>query len=413
MLLSLFQKCKTSYNNVPDVLSEKQLCNILLACIAANKECCSVDVCITLLKQIRISLLPLWFAAGKNTYQSLSMCSNEISCGTLTLLKQPLTCLMDTQGAGDLLNLKIRLTEFTQRVDLAGCPQITPAILLLSMLPSSFSMEPLLRKKVVQLLINHEPLSRNAFRISCEMWSKLTFEAVHEIDISNCPMLHLEDAVECFGKSFPSLRKLKAANHLRFRTRRLLQLLVDRFPLLCDIDLTVDISPVIITQMPLIASSFDSVSSPLPVLWSKQLPSNITKLTLEGLIDATGKNTIYISTSLMPACGIYFDLQCISDICVSLTYISLKGCISVSYAGVSSLICRCLKVNSIVACDTHFGQQSILALCSSNACYGHVAVEHNRQNISQGSNLQILHMGGCKGAQVLSYAIFWTTVHYF
>ncbi|KAI3695746.1 hypothetical protein L1987_78746 [Smallanthus sonchifolius] len=365
--------------------SEKQLCNILLAWIAANKECCSVDACITLLNQIRISLLPLWFAAGKNNYQSLSMCSNESSCGALTLLKQPLTCLMDAQGAGDLLNLKIRLTEFTQRVDLAGCPQITPAILLLSMLPSSFSMEPLLRKKVVQLLISHEPLSGNAFRISCEMWSKLTFEAVHEIDISNCPMLHLQDAVECFSKSFPSLRKLKAANHLRFRTRRLLQLLVDRFPLLCDIDLTVDISPVIITQMPLIASSFDSVSSPSPVLWSKQLPSNITKLTLEGLIDVTD-----------------LDLQCISDICVSLTYISLKGCISVSDAGISSLVCRCLKLNSIVACDTHFGQQSILALCSSNACYGHVAVEHNRQNTSQGSNLQVLHMGGCKGINMTS-----------
>ncbi|KAL8200083.1 hypothetical protein R6Q57_011422 [Mikania cordata] len=67
------------------------------------------------MKQIRISLLPLWFAAGKNTYQSLSMCSNESSSGALTLFKQPLACLMDTQGDNELLKLKIRLTEFTQK----------------------------------------------------------------------------------------------------------------------------------------------------------------------------------------------------------------------------------------------------------------------------------------------------------
>ncbi|KAI7748943.1 hypothetical protein M8C21_011096 [Ambrosia artemisiifolia] len=367
--------------------SEKQLCDHLLVWIAANKERCTEDLCITILRQIRVSLLPMWFAAGKNTYQSLSMCSNGSSCGALSLLNQPFTCLMDAQGDSDLLNFKIRLTEFTQRVDLAGCPQITPAILLLSMLPSSFSLEPLMRKKIVQLLINPESLRGNSFRVSCEQWSKLTFEAVHEIDISNCPMLHFENAVECFSKSFPSLRKLKAANHLRFRTRKLLQLLVDRCPLLCDIDLTVDVSPVIITHTSSIESSFGSISSPLPVLWPRPSPSNITKLTLDGLIDVND-----------------FDLQNISDICVSLTYISLKGCISVSDAGISSLICSCLKLNSVVACDTCFGQQSILALYSLNACYDHHAAEPSRQNILQGSNLQMLHMGGCKGIDMTSFS---------
>ncbi|KAK9075026.1 hypothetical protein SSX86_003345 [Deinandra increscens subsp. villosa] len=365
--------------------SEKQLCDILLAWIVANKERCTEGVCITLLKQIRISLLPLWFAAGKNTYQLLSMGSKESSRGGLALLKQPLSCLMDAHDV-DLLNLKIRLTEFTQRVDLAGCPQITPTILLLSMLPSSFSMEPLLRKKIVQLLINQEPLSGNAFKISCEMWSKLSFEAVHEIDISNCPMLHLEDAVECFSKSFPSLKKMNAANQLRTRTRKLLQLLVDRCPLLCDIDLTVDTSPVTITQVSSFASSTGSISSPLPVLCPKPLPSNIRKLTLEGRIDVTD-----------------FDLQSISGICVSLTYISLKGCISVSDAGISSLISRCLKLDSIVACDTYFGQQSVLALWSLSICNDDFTTEHNRQIVPQGSNLRMLHIGGCKGINMTSF----------
>lgn len=100
-----------------------------------------------------------------------------------------------------------------------------------------------------------------------------------------------------------------------------------------------------------------------------------------------------------------FDLRSISDICVSLTYISLKGCISVSDAAISSLICRCLKLDSILACDTYFGQQSVLALCSSSACDDRATTEHRRQNIPQASNLKLLHMGGCKGVQVISKLI--------
>lgn len=58
-----------------------------------------------------------------------------------------------------------------------------------------------------------------------------------------------------------------------------------------------------------------------------------------------------------------------------------------------------------MACDTYFGQQSILALCSLNARCDDVLAEHSMQNIPQGSNIQMLHMGGCKGTQVISYVI--------
>lgn len=140
--------------------------------------------------------------------------------------------------------------------------------------------------------MNREPLSGNAFRSSWKMCPKLTFEAVHEIDISNCPMLHLEVAIECFSKLFPSLRTLKAANHLNFRTTKLLQL-VERCPLLCDINLTVDVSPVIPTRVSVLSSfgSFDSSGSPLPFSWSylsRSIPLNFTKLILEGRNDING-----------------------------------------------------------------------------------------------------------------------------
>lgn len=74
-----------------------------------------------------------------------------------------------------------------------------------------------------------------------------------------------------------------------------------------------------------------------------------------------------------------------------------------SDVGISSLICKCLKLNSIVACDTYFGQQSVLALCSSNACYDDVAAEHSERKIHNGSNLQLLHIGGCKGELLISF----------
>lgn len=96
-----------------------------------------------------------------------------------------------------------------------------------------------------------------------------------------------------------------------------------------------------------------------------------------------------------------FDLRSISDICVSLTYLSIKGCTLVSDAGISSLICKCLKLTSIVACYTLFGQQSIIALCSPNASCDDVVEEDTGKR----SNLQMLHIGGCKGALFISHVM--------
>ncbi|CAI9290696.1 unnamed protein product [Lactuca saligna] len=265
--------------------SEMQLCDALLIWISANKEQYTEDCYINLLKQIRISLLPLWFASGKKTYESLSMCCNESYSGVITLLKQPFTPRMNALQDNELLNLRIRLTELTQRVDISCCTQMNPAILLLSVLPLSLNLEPQLRIKFEKSLINHESI--NAFPWT--KWSNLTFEAVHEIDISNCPMLPLKVAIDIISYSFPSLRKLKAANHLSFKTLDVMQL-VKKCPLLCDIDLTVDVSPVISTQVSIL-SSFLPTNTPgsFSIHWHSN-HSNITKLILEGRNDVEGIN---------------------------------------------------------------------------------------------------------------------------
>lgn len=198
-----------------------------------------------------------------------------------------------------MVNICIICPSVVQQLDLSGCPQMKPAILLLSLLPSSYSMDPLLRKSITKFSINHEGLHGDKYQIQWGLPLIMTFEAVQEVDISSCPMLNLEAAIECFCKSFPSLRILKAAYFLNFRTKKLSQL-VQRCPLLCDIDLTVDVSPVILTQVsilsayPAIVPHMPTVSYSAPLAaslssMSRLQPSNIAKLTLEGRIDVTGK----------------------------------------------------------------------------------------------------------------------------
>ena len=54
----------------------------------------------------------------------------------------------------------------------------------------------------------------------------------------------------------------------------------------------------------------------------------------------------------------------ISKFCASLHDLNLKRCISVTDVGISNLICKCMKLHSIVVCNTSFGKNSVLALCS-------------------------------------------------
>ncbi|XP_057951547.1 BTB/POZ domain-containing protein FBL11 isoform X4 [Malania oleifera] len=95
------------------------------------------------------------------------------------------------------------------------------------------------------------------------------------------------------------------------------------------------------------------------------------------------------------------DLQNISELCVSLHYLNLKGCISVTDVGISILIKSCIKLHSIVVCDTSFGRNSVLALCSDIPNF---PAEHfERKHASWSAfKLQTLHMGGCKGVDETS-----------
>ncbi|KAK7844414.1 btb/poz domain-containing protein fbl11, partial [Quercus suber] len=98
------------------------------------------------------------------------------------------------------------------------------------------------------------------------------------------------------------------------------------------------------------------------------------------------------------------DLQYISKFCASLHDLNLKGCISVTDVGISNLICNCMKLHSIVVCDTSFGKNSVLALCSGiSSNYGNsLADDLGWNHNSLISNLQKLHIGGCKSVDETS-----------
>lgn len=181
-----------------------------------------------------------------------------------------------------------------QKVNLSGCPQMTSAILLLSVLDSLHCLDPTSRKIF-------ECLDKDQSRIPLGFLPILSFEAVQEVNICKCHALHLESAVECFSKSFPSLRTIKAAYHLDFKTLNLHKL-VQKCPMLCEVDLTVDPSPVIPTKVSVVSSS----SALMPLVLNKSIagdsslyatsvyhsgpsPSKITKLTLEGRSDMCGE----------------------------------------------------------------------------------------------------------------------------
>jgi hypothetical protein len=179
--------------------------------------------------------------------------------------------------------------------------------MLLSVLPSSHAMEPALRNIVKHISLILESLEEGdrCHTLLC-LLPMSSFEAVEEVDISKCSKLHLEAAIMCFSMSFPSIRTLKAAYLLNVKTTTILHQLVQKCPLLCEVDLTVDISPLIPSQVSVVSSSpaitpspsnrsFSVVDNPVDVISSKRSGlslSNITKLTLEGRSDLCGEISI-------------------------------------------------------------------------------------------------------------------------
>ncbi|KAH6837789.1 hypothetical protein C2S53_007609 [Perilla frutescens var. hirtella] len=369
--------------------SERHLSDAILVWLNANtmesEDWSSNDLC----HQIRIHLLPLWFAAGKRRCHFFAKFADEAIGAIRNLERRHHTTLTQIFRESDLGHLRVRLTKYTQKVDISGCPQMTTGLFLLSMCPSSIA-DQMLEKMSKMSSINFVKSGRDGLKTLPELGQTMTFEGVQQLDISNCPSFFLDLAIEFFWKSFPSLRSLRAAYFLNFNAKNLCQL-VQKFPLLTTIDLTLDVDPVIPAQVSVMASSsvltpekqtssydtynFRSIASSSNV--SKPLQSNIRKLTLEGRTDITDS-----------------ELLSISEVCHSLSYINIKGCTLVTDHGISVMILKCKVLRSILACDTSFGNHSALALCSGNSSE---TQKSGKQSQLMAYKLVTLHIGGCSG----------------
>ncbi|KAK7396655.1 hypothetical protein VNO78_17811 [Psophocarpus tetragonolobus] len=301
---------------------------------------------------------------------------------------------LDTFEYSDLHHLRIRLTEYSKKLNLSGCPQITSAILLLSLIPQSYLTDPMQKKIIKHFFINCGHPIRDNYAFPQNLSETFTFEAVQEVDISKCRNLLIEHAVDCFRKSFPSLRILKAAHLLNVGTISFLQLL-EKCPMICEIDLTVDTTPLMPALVTVLSSSSAMISR-VPEKTSgvkykaAQIMSfnefgpplsNVTKLTLEGRTDVSDLGLHYIS-----------------KLCVSLRHLNIKGCISVTDIGISDFISTCRKLNSLVVCDTSFGINSVQTLCSAIYDSGNFSslLSRDKHLNSVVSNFEILNMGGCR-----------------
>ncbi|XP_052728816.1 BTB/POZ domain-containing protein FBL11 isoform X5 [Vigna angularis] len=381
--------------------SELHLSDALLLWLESNLENLerpskTEDNCIEILKQIRVGLLPLWFALGKRNSFYFRQLAEETLDSIFRILNIVPMGSLDTFKYSDSYQLRIRLTEYSKKVNLSGCPQITSTILRLSLIPQSYLTDPIQKKIIEKLFISCKHPVRDRWVFPQNLSEEtLTFEAVQEVDISKCQNLHVELAVDCFRKSFPSLRTLKAGYLLNIGTTSFLQLL-EKCPLVCEIDLTVDITPLIPASVTVLSSSPAEIQ-PVPEKTSNvkyqavQIMSfnefgpplsNVTKLTLEGRTDVSDLGLHYIS-----------------KLCVSLCHLNIKGCISVTDIGISDLISTSKKLNSIVVCDTSFGINGVQALCSAISDSGNTSSLHStdKRLNSVVSNFETLHMGGCQG----------------
>eukprot|EP00268_Persea_americana_P057433 TRINITY_DN6883_c0_g1_i31.p1 TRINITY_DN6883_c0_g1~~TRINITY_DN6883_c0_g1_i31.p1 ORF type:complete len:497 (+),score=50.29 TRINITY_DN6883_c0_g1_i31:436-1926(+) len=370
--------------------SEKKLCEALLLWVSNNGESsqCSLESsngCYTdILRKVRISLLPLSFVAGKRRNFYFSKFADESIRSIFDLMKDK-QMSPPCPIADDVFDsYRIRLTQYSERIDLSGCIQITPYFLFLSLVSSSCNMDPSSRREVFERLIKFEHPKWNCYPVSKELLSTMSFESVQELDVSKNQWPRVDAVIKCISMSFPSLKLLKATHCLNFQMKTLCDV-VQNCPQIIEIDLTVDISSVIPARVSVISTSTEPYqgleNASYKMLKERMLSSNLTKLTLEGRTDIND-----------------IDLHIISGFSSSLSHLNLKGCSSVTDLGISQLVSNCMNLCSLLVSDTNFGRNSVLALCSDVPLPAHLLrLHHHHMHLSTlAFRLQQLHICGCK-----------------
>ncbi|KAM0849488.1 hypothetical protein ACQ4PT_053708 [Festuca glaucescens] len=373
--------------------SEKQLCEAILFWLSASIRPYeqlvpnSADSQLFLLSKVRVCLLPLGFAAGiKRNWVEFG---NSAVCMILNLLKDSLQALLGTDADDSLNSYRIRITEYSKKIVLSGCPQLTTEFLYISVLPTD--LDAIFKRRLAS---SYSQGHSRSFSLYVELVKKaktVSFRNVHMVDLSKCPNVHFGAAIDWLTLAFPELRTFRSSHCLLFQFEDLQYLLLT-CPWIKEVDLSIDLS-IILPKYLIISSRFEAQSEMNRNMSSyyKQSPyrtpiypvfSKVSKLTLEGRNDITDNN-----------------LAEISMLDKSLCYINIKHCTLLTDDGISKLLLNCTKIHSMVLSYTSFGNQSIQTLCSLDYLDPSDSFPYHKDEgpYAMASRLQELHLEGCKG----------------
>ncbi|XP_037416148.1 BTB/POZ domain-containing protein FBL11-like isoform X2 [Triticum dicoccoides] len=340
--------CSTIDSPHLTVDSEKQLCEAILSWVSASRQSSeqsvsnSADNQLSLLSKVRVCLLPLGFAAG--TKRNCFEFGNNAVCMILNLLKDSLQTLLYTVTDDNLDSYRIRLTEYSKKIVLSGCPQLTTQFLYISALPTD--LDAVFKRTIVS-------------------------------DVNDGCLNHYNGLV-------------KKAKTLSFRNFEDLQYLLLRCPWINEINLSIDTS-VILSKYSIISSRSEvrrDVNRNLSSYYMQSgsygtsvnpVFSNISKLILEGRNDITDMNLLEISMLKSSLC-----------------YINIKHCTLLTDDGISTLLLNCRKMHSMVLSYTSFGYHSIQTLCSLDPSDSFSYHKDEHAHV-MAFRLQELHLEGCEG----------------
>lgn len=367
--------------------SETQLCEAILYWVSASMQPCELvpntsDSQLSLLSKVRVCLLPLGYVAGTRR-NWVELGKNMI----LNMLKDRLQGLLGAIADDDMESYRIRITEYSKKVVLSGCSQLSTEFLYISVLPTD--LDAVFKQRIIS---SYSQVDYRSFALYNELEKgvkTLSFRNVHTVDLSKCPNVHFGAAIDWLKLAFPELRTFRAAYCLQFQFQDL-QYLFLRCPWIKEVDLAIDTS-VVLPKYSVISSRFEVRREMNPNLSSYYMQSliyetpinpdfsNISKLTLEGRNDITDENLLEISL-----------------LTNSLCYINIKNCCQLTDDGISTLLMNCTQIHSMIISYTCFGNHSVQTLCSFESSDNFTDHKDESSHV-MAFRLQELHLEGCKG----------------
>lgn len=190
-----------------------------------------------------------------------------------------------------------------QKIVLSSCPQLTTQFLYISVLPTDLDA---VCKRTIVSDVKYGCLDHYSGMV--KKAKTLSFRNVRSLDLSKCPNVHFDAAIDWMKLAFPELRAFIARYCLLFQFEDLQYLLLS-CPWINEIDLSIDTS-VILSKYSIISSRSEARRDRNHILSSYYMQSgsygtpvnpvfsNISKLILEGRNDITGMENILCFKSM-------------------------------------------------------------------------------------------------------------------